>query len=76
MTDETEVWQDIATAPKEKDVLVFCPAGHCTKVFVAYIDDDGAWLSVPDLKLVANNSGDPSHWMPLPPPPKEQSNER
>lgn len=63
-------WQPIETAPKDgQSLLVWCPirnrGGRAT---VAYWDDywslthPGGWAEDDDC--------DPTHWMPLPAPPK------
>lgn len=63
-------WQDIATAPKDdRDVLIFCPQGVCTKVFVAFNSGVGGW-ETPEGGEIERISGRPSHWMPLPDPPR------
>lgn len=48
-------WQPISTAPKDSDILAYCPA---MGVQIAWMDE-GQWLSY---------EGDvfPTHWMALP----------
>ena len=55
-------WQPIEPAPKdESEVITFDPK-RITKVIVDWwIPENPHWL------------GDPTHWMPLPPPPTEGS---
>lgn len=66
-------WQPIETAPKDKDILLF--VGETGEQFVAFWgvsleDGDGQWIfaRAKDLSFVVRN---PTHWMPLPPQPKE-----
>jgi hypothetical protein len=64
-------WQPIETAPKtRRSILVYVPENKCT--YVVYWDEKhpswsifgGGWRSY-------LTSGGPSHWMPLPDPPKQ-----
>lgn len=58
-------WQPIETAPKDGDVLVY--VARSKEQFVAYWDEEEeAWRFAPNAKLKT-----PTHWMPLPPAPKE-----
>jgi hypothetical protein len=61
-------WQPIESAPEDRDILLFCPEGVCTKVFVGYWDVD-CW-STPEGGEIVRISGHPTHWMPLPEPPE------
>lgn len=78
MTD----WQPIETAPKDEMVLVWEEDGwvRCAELvlmsdFGGYEpdewDDGGVrmWIGDDDRPL----DFDPSHWMPLPPPPKKEN---
>lgn len=67
------IWQDIATAPKDRQVLIYRKSGRiCVAKYNRqeyhsrpnpYWDDYGVW-GVIDMR------GDsPTHWMPLPPAP-------
>jgi len=70
MTD----WQTIDTAPKD-GTEVLCHYGQAwggETVVLAWFKDwngkgNGAWVREGD-----NDYADPSHWMPLPEPPKEE----
>jgi hypothetical protein len=68
-------WQPIETAPKDERILVYSPSyKECFVVFFAWsIDDmkDTQWVIAKgeDVTFVVR---DPSHWMPLPTPPKEK----
>lgn len=63
-------WQPIETAPREDDLCIFawCPDAH-GYIVVAWQSDDlvkgGGWFGLEDYTLVH-----PTHWMPLPEPPK------
>jgi hypothetical protein len=63
-------WQPIETAPKAKQVLLYNP--------VVYHKRDGT-VSLPALMRVGLPQDwparPPSHWMPLPPPPKGASHD-
>ena len=59
-TEREKGWQTIETAPKEEYVLTF-EFGHGTNgIRMDYFDTTGRspWI------------GNPTHWMPLPEPPK------
>lgn len=63
-------WNPIETAPKDGSVLVYCPDNNW-KIYVANRDSYGGWMQ--------SNSGwdcNPTHWMPLPPPPTEEGEAR
>ncbi|QBJ80485.1 hypothetical protein [Aquitalea sp. USM4] len=58
-------WQDISTAPKDgTDVLLSMPYGMPPRV-AGYFKDGWYSFDRPDDEIK-----DPSHWMPLPIPPK------
>lgn len=65
-------WQDISTAPKDgTSVLVYERGDICTAWFdeiAAWSNNrqKGRWMSSDEVF-----TGAPSHWMPLPQPPKE-----
>jgi hypothetical protein len=70
--DARPQWQPIATAPQDARILIFSPLGE---VFAAQWaknpwTDDVAWmvarLADNDTVIITN----PTHWMPLPAPPK------
>jgi hypothetical protein len=59
-------WQPIETAPKDgTDILLWCPLLGSEYMVIGRIDN-GIWVSSNDFEDVY----DPSHWMPLPEPPK------
>lgn len=64
-------WQDIATAPKDRDILVF--AAETGEQFVAFWgtaieDGDTQWVFARSAGM-AFVVRDPTHWMPLPAAP-------
>lgn len=64
-------WQPIETAPKDgSDVLVYSQYGTYV---AAYEDRDIEWWHVSDGKHDPRplRGPSPSHWMPLPPPPRD-----
>jgi hypothetical protein len=68
-------WQPIKTAPKDgQSILAFFPQiGVWCVSWSVDVFDDGIW-SVSDNKTddrpLRGWSEDPTHWMPLPPPPE------
>ncbi len=67
-------WQPIETAPKDgTEILVFIDGN----IFQAHQDEQLDWC-MPFAKAhgcgcCGWNDDKPTHWMPLPPPPKEQA---
>lgn len=59
-------WQPIETAPKNKAVIIYAIGRVGEACFVDYPDLKG-WYFAADIDAM---SGFPSHWMPLPEPPK------
>lgn len=58
-------WEPISTAPKDGTwVLVYC--GEIGKQMVGFNCDDSYWESYPGFNEIK-----PTHWIPLPKPPKE-----
>lgn len=65
-------WHPIETAPKNEhtDILVICPFNR--QYVVCWLDE---WWHVDDNKhgpFPLRGAG-PTHWMPLPDPPKEET---
>ena len=59
-------WQKIESAPKEGTVLLFDPSkseGSC--IGTGYWLYDNVWM-------MEDRNAEPTHWMPLPEPPKEE----
>jgi hypothetical protein len=64
-------WRPIKTAPKDKDILLYCLENKSIHIGVGWTDYDCeyecSYFWVSEIGWV-----DPTHWMPLPkPPPKE-----
>jgi hypothetical protein len=60
-------WMPIETAPKDETrVRLLCPDGEDTGYFCAYPWND----SIPGEWSTDKGYGEPSHWQPLPKPPK------
>ncbi len=61
-------WQPIETAPKIEDqkILAFCPTGRHNIVVACWYFDE--WNFSPSSEDYATLY--PTHWMPLPEPPK------
>lgn len=59
-------WQTIETAPKDEWVLVFYIDGEMGGEPSIAMNQGSFWLDWDH-----DVYGDPSHWMPLPPPPKD-----
>lgn len=74
----TNNWQDIQTAPKGKNVLIFYKnnLGMDRIIIAEYIEEytvEGWYESkgnFNDYSFVAVVEGEPTHWMPLPDVPK------
>lgn len=66
------VWMDIETAPKNGiDVLVFADGKITTAYYEAMLHAEGTWeLCVPSEGYRDSDEVYPTHWMPLPEPPK------
>jgi hypothetical protein len=64
-------WQPIETAPKDGSYILATPCfGTSTQIYQIYFDNRkkvNKW-KYGRLNLTAN----PTHWMPLPPPPKSE----
>ena len=64
----SETWQAIETAPKDgTEVLAVSAFGYAHSLYLVTSWEDGAWDMPDHWKM------QPTHWMPLPPPPLEGS---
>ena len=63
MTD----WQDISTAPKDGTWVLACRAGTKISSAAYWDEDEETWLA---LNEAFKRTWIPTHWMPLPDPPK------
>lgn len=62
----TQGWQPIETAPKDgTEILVYAPGFCQTALWESYTFSEG-WVN----DSSGNWLNDPTHWMPLPEPPK------
>ena len=61
-------WQPIETAPKDGETLVLAIRADAKVPFVATGDDDG-WFTFNGALENCGQKFEPTHWMPLPPPP-------
>lgn len=66
-------WQPIETAPKNGDDLWLYQQGQEPEQFVGYFCSDGCSYWAYRERLVNDVVGEanPTHWMPLPPPPSK-----
>jgi Protein of unknown function (DUF551) len=67
-------WQPIETAPKDgTEVLMYCPGDIPAVVCGAYVDDPEIpyWRYSESLVADVVAEANPTHWMPLPPPPED-----
>ena len=65
-------WRPIETAPLETDVLVFSPTDHPQVLAARQVNTEhGTWWEFCDEALcdMAPEGPQPTHWLPLPPPP-------
>lgn len=74
-TNNTTAWMDIETAPKDGGVVLAywaCTLDgqviHNDKSYAMTRFKDGVWMNADDDEDLFS---DPTHWMPLPEPPKE-----
>ena len=62
-------WLPIETAPKDgTSILAYTGDGYTYPLVCACAFDDGLWW--PDTWESPDDPLHPTHWMPLPPPPK------
>ncbi len=58
-------WLPIETAPRDGTHILTFAAGHGVA--------EGYWVSTSDGDTWRDDGAEPSHWMPLPPPPAGQT---
>ena len=61
----TQEWKPIETAPKDGKSILLYPSPYLGE-YVAV----GNWASHPKVWMTAGDMVNPTHWMPLPEPPK------
>jgi len=68
----SSAWQPVETAPKDKYCLVANGGTGTEPRFIAIAICAGAWweVGVPGMKGLGGDEIMPTHWMPLPEPPK------
>jgi len=73
MTNKNQGWQPIATAPKDwTNVISFDPARTETNdmgVCLSWFDTEDCFWCTFDGEFIKI---EPTHWMPLPPPPEQE----
>jgi hypothetical protein len=62
-------WQPIETAPADGQCLLWVDTDDGGEVMKLYRDGDGSWLYEGEPTYCAGAYINPTHWMPLPPPP-------
>ena len=62
-------WMDISTAPKDGTEILGASRGEITTVF--YWREYGNWEIAVTGAWADNGEWHPTHWMPLPDPPKD-----
>ena len=66
-------WQPIETAPKDgRDVWLFTKDDYPAQFVGSFVDDPlagGYWRHAEELVANVLGEANPTHWMPLPPPP-------
>ena len=75
MTKDNQGWQPIETAPKDgTHILIFCPHDD-VPIAVGHMwagEGPAFWSYADELLMnVCPEGCDPTHWMPLPPPPEQ-----
>lgn len=68
-------WQPISTAPRDGTAVLIAEAdGNVTACYwsTSVWADGGAWIS--ELSRSDTVHYHPTHWMPIPPPPKDENN--
>lgn len=69
-------WQPIETAPKDLRLLLLTPRYASTRVWIGRWNKDQhskmprPYWDIESWKTMTSRSGQPTHWMPLPEPPK------
>lgn len=70
-TAEAQGWQDISTAPKDGTKILTYEPTWTNPVNVAHYGNDKSWWLSNCYEDLGHDL-DPTHWMPLPTPPKER----
>ena len=60
-------WQPISTAPKDSTIMLLFSAGVDVMTVGFFRRKYDEWNTIPGCGFI-----EPTHWMPLPPPPKDQ----
>lgn len=63
-------WQPIETAPIGDFILIYGEDAGEPRVYAAFYDDDDWFDSEASSKSLTSFGWFPTHWMPLPDPPK------
>ncbi len=65
-------WQPISTAPKDgTHIFLYEPYDHPCVAFYVTSPEWSGWMFADELLADVKPEGpEPTHWMPLPPPPK------
>lgn len=63
-------WQPIESAPRDGKCLLWVDTDDGGEVMVLQRDADGIWVYDSEPIVCADFWMDPTHWMPLPPPPR------
>lgn len=64
--EPTAAWKPIETAPKDTLVLAWCPKHHLIAMKRHGDRETETWAISPSGRM---DCPEPTHWMPLPPPP-------
>lgn len=68
----TPSWQPIETAPKDGECLLWVETDNGGEVMKLERDSEGRWIYEGEPTYCASFYLNPTHWMPLPKPPKEE----
>lgn len=71
-------WQSIKTVPRERDVFLYCELWEDTfgEVQIGQLDHGGEWNFQSEMSLEdCGKEYEPTHWRPLPSPPRSDEAE-
>jgi hypothetical protein len=73
--DARAAWQPISTAPKDETHILVCGPDKNGGTYQSVCAWPRNWSGMWPVAYMAYAAGEPTHWMPLPQPPKEDGDE-